>query len=48
MQDDDKKLAEKMESKDYDSKRSNKLKRTYQYLNKKAREGGSLDAWANE
>ena len=37
-----KKLAEKMESKDYDSKRSNKLKRTYQYLNKKDREKGKI------
>ena len=37
-----KELAEKMESDDYDKKRSNKLKRTYRYGNKKDREQGRI------
>ena len=37
-----KKLATQMESGDYDKKRSNKLKRTYKYLNKTAREQGRI------
>ena len=37
-----KELAEKMESEDYDSKRSDKLKRTYRYGNKKDREKGKI------
>ena len=37
-----KELAEKIESEDYDSKRSDKLKRTYRYGNKKDREKGRI------